>query len=126
VGIIYHLMLASRWNPQGLQLLADFIHHTFVPVLFGFYWLVRPHGSLKWVDAGLFVIWPLAYCFYALTRGAFDGWYAYYFLDPTHVTVEQLAISVATQSAGFLLCALVLVGIDKGIGARAQPIGKPA
>src|SRR5262249_25547375 len=75
VGIIYHLMLASRWNPQGLEWLADFIHHTLVPILFAIYWFMRPRGALKWADAAVFVTWPLAYCAYALTRGAFDGWY---------------------------------------------------
>jgi hypothetical protein len=118
VGIIYHLLLASRWNPQGLSWLADFTHHTLVPILFAIYWLVRPRGTLKWADAALFVIWPLAYCAYALTRGAFDGWYAYYFLDPTRVTWAQLAASIATQSAAFLVCALVFVAIDKALAAR--------
>lgn len=118
VGVIYHLLLASRWNPQGLQLLADFIHHTFVPIVFAIYWFMRPHGSLKWTDAAIFVIWPLTYCAYALTRGAFDNWYAYYFLDPRHVTLGQLALSIATQSVSFLVCALVLAAIDKMLGAR--------
>ncbi len=120
VGIIYHLLLASRWNPQGLQLLADFIHHTLVPILFAIYWFMRPHGSLKWTDAALFVIWPLGYCAYALTRGAIDGWYAYYFLDPTRVTVAQLAFSIGTQSAAFLVCAFVFVAVDKALAARAS------
>ena len=120
VGVIYHLLLANRWAPQGLQLAADFIHHRFTPILFGLYWFMRPHGSLKWADAALFVIWPLAYCFYALTRGAFDGWYAYYFLDPSRVTSGELALSIATQSAAFLACALVFVAIDKWLGARAS------
>jgi len=118
VGVIYHLLLANRWSPQGLQLVADFIHHTVTPILFGLYWLIRPHGSLKWAHAALFVIWPLAYCFYALTRGAFDGWYAYYFLDPSRVTAGELALSIAIQSAAFLACALAFVAADKMLGAR--------
>ena len=119
VGVIYHLLLANRWAPQGLQLAADFIHHTLTPILFGLYWLMRPHGRLKWADAALFVIWPLTYCVYALTRGAFDGWYAYYFLDPRRVPASELALSIAAQTAAFLACALAFVAIDKMLGARA-------
>ena len=119
-GVIYHLLLANRWAPQGLQLGADFIHHSFTPILFGLFWLMRPHGSLKWADATLFVIWPLSYCVYALTRGAFDGWYAYYFLDPRRAPLSELALSIAAQSAAFLACALALVAIDKMLGARAS------
>jgi hypothetical protein len=118
-GVIYHLLLASRWHPQGLQLLADFVHHTLVPILFVLFWLLRTRGGLKWADAPFFVIWPLTYCAYALARGAFDGWYAYYFLDPTRATLPKLVMSIATQSSGFLVCALIFVGIDKMLGARA-------
>src|SRR5690349_19714671 len=93
VGIIYHAVLASRWYPHGLQLVADFTHHTLVPILFAVYWLRRPHGQLKWMDAFALVLWPLAYCPYALARGAFDGWYAYFFLDPGRMSVPQLIMS---------------------------------
>jgi len=126
VGVIYHVLLASRWNPQGLQLIADIILHTVTPILFALYWVFRPHGALKWVDAALFVIWPLAYCAYALVRGAFDGWYAYFFLDPTHLEPVQLITSVAGLSAVFLVCALVLVGADKVLTKRVAPLVAPA
>lgn len=119
VGIIYHAVLASRWNPQGLQLAADFTHHTLVPALFALYWLMRPHGQLKWIDAFALVLWPLAYCPYALTRGAFDGWYAYFFLDPRHMSVPQLAGSIAVLSAIFLVCALVFIAADKLLAKHA-------
>jgi|KBSSwiStaDraftv2_1062776.scaffolds.fasta_scaffold996491_1 hypothetical protein len=121
VGIIYHLLLASRWNPQGLQLVADIILHTATPILFALYWLIRPHGRLKWIDAFALVIWPLAYCPYALVRGAFDSWYAYFFLDPNHMSPVQLVTSIAGLSSVFLVCALVLIGVDKILAKRAAP-----
>jgi hypothetical protein len=126
VGIIYHLLLASRWNPQGLQLVADICLHTVTPILFALYWALRPHGALRWTDAALFVIWPLAYCAYALFRGTFDGWYAYFFLDPNHMRPLQLITSIAGLSAVFLMCALVLVGADKILAKRAVPSIAPA
>jgi hypothetical protein len=126
VGIIYHALLASRWNPQGLQLVADFTHHTLVPALFAVYWLIRPHGQLKWIDAFALVIWPLAYCPYALIRGAFDGWYAYFFLDPNHMSPVQLVTSIAGLSGVFLVCALVLIGVDKKLAKRVAPSIAPA
>jgi hypothetical protein len=122
VGVIYHALLASRWNPRGLQLVADFTHHTLVPILFALYWLLRPHGRLKWIDAFALVVWPLAYCPYALTRGAFDGWYAYFFLDPRHMNPMQLVTSIAGLSAVFLVCALVLIVVDKALAKRAATI----
>ncbi|MFZ2028878.1 MAG: Pr6Pr family membrane protein [Vitreimonas sp.] len=126
VGIIYHALLANRWNPQGLQLVADFTNHTLVPILFALYWLLRPHGRLKWIDAFALVVWPLAYCPYALTRGAFDGWYAYFFLDPRHMSAAQLITSIAGLSAVFLVCALVLIAVDKVLAKRAPTISAPS
>src|SRR5262245_13132049 len=32
VGIIYHALLASQWNPQGMQWVADLIVHTITPL----------------------------------------------------------------------------------------------
>ena len=126
VGVIYHVLLASRWNPQGLSWVADFTHHTLVPVLFALYWLVRPHGQLKWIDAFALVAWPLAYCPYALIRGAFDGWYAYFFLDPNHMSTLQLITSIAGLSGVFLACALVLIAADKVLARRTAPLAAPA
>lgn len=126
VGVIYHALLASRWNPQGLQLAADFTHHTLVPLLFALYWFMRPHGRLKWSHGFVLVLWPLAYCPYALTRGALDGWYAYFFLDPRHMNVAQLLTSIAALSGVFLACAFVLIAIDKALAARAPALAAPA
>ena len=126
VGVIYHALLASRWSPQGLQLVADFTHHTLVPILFALYWLLRPHGQLKWTDAFALVVWPLAYCPYAVTRGAFDGWYAYFFLDPRHMSVVQLILSIACLSAVFLACAFIFIAADKALAKRTSPLAAPA
>jgi hypothetical protein len=126
VGIVYHLLLASRWRPEGAQWWADLIVHTVTPILFALYWLLRAHGALKWWNGVLFVLWPLAYCIYALVRGAFDGWYAYYFLDPRTTPLPQLALSIAGQSAGFLAAAFIVIALDKTIAARASRSPQPA
>jgi len=118
VGVVYHLLLASRWNPQGWQLVADIIVHTVTPIWFVLYWLRRPHGGLAWSDAARCLVWPLGYCVYALTRGAFDKWYAYPFLDPTSSTISELVINIVGLSSAFAVCALVVVAADKWLGAR--------
>lgn len=120
VGIVYHLLLASRWNPQGWQLVSDILLHSVTPIVFALFWLARPHGLLKWRDAFFCALWPLGYAIYALLRGALDGWYAYYFMDPTKMSVAALAASIAGLSLAFLLGALALVAVDKALRARAR------
>ncbi|MDX2273885.1 MAG: Pr6Pr family membrane protein [Hyphomonadaceae bacterium] len=120
VGSVYHLLLAPRWDPQGLQLLADILLHSVTPILFALFWLARPHGQLKWRDAFICALWPLAYAAYALTRGAFDGWYAYYFMDPTQMSTPELIASISALSGAFVIGALILVALDKALGRRAK------
>lgn len=120
VCIIYNLLLAARWDPQGWQKVADVIVHNIVPILFAVFWLLRPHGSLAWRDAGFAALWPLAYAIYGLGRGAFDGFYPYFFMDPTTISYGQIALNLVGLVVAFLLGASVLLLISRVLGRR-QP-----
>ncbi|MDZ4690811.1 Pr6Pr family membrane protein [Terricaulis sp.] len=119
VGIVYNLLLASRWDPQGWQKVADVIVHNAVPVLFLVFWLLRPHGALKWRDAGFAALWPAAYAVYGLTRGAFDGFYPYFFLDPTALSVSAIALNLVGLVLAFLVGALALIAGSRILGRSA-------
>jgi hypothetical protein len=120
VCIVYNLLLASRWDPQGWQKLADVIVHDAVPMIFAVFWFLRPHGALTWRDAGFAAIWPLAYAVYGLSRGALDHFYPYFFMDPTAISYGQIAINLAGLVAAFLLGAAVLLTVSRVL-ARRQP-----
>jgi len=123
VCVVYNLLLANRWDPQGWQKVADLIVHQIVPALCAFYWLARPHGRLKWSDAAFAAIWPAAYSAYGLARGALDGFYPYFFTDPTQTSWGQIAINMAGLVVAFVIGGLVLVAVD---GALARRAPKPA
>jgi hypothetical protein len=120
VCIVYNLLLASRWDPQGWQKVADVIVHNVVPLIFALFWALRPHGSLSWRDAPFAAIWPLSYAIYGLSRGALDGFYPYFFMDPSQISWGQIAINLAGLVAAFMLGALLLVSISRAL-ARRQP-----
>lgn len=119
VGITYSLALRHIWQPKGWAAVADHALHDATPVLFLLFWLVARHGMLRWRD----VLWGVApgflYLLYALARGAVDGWYAYYFLDPVALTLPELLTNIAMLLVGILAVAALFVGIDKGL-ARWQ------
>jgi len=119
VGLVYNLLLASRWNPQGWQKLADVIVHDAIPIIFALFWVLRPHGALKWKDAVFAAIWPAAYAVYGLTRGAFDHFYPYFFMDPTTTSIPQLAINMAALIAAFMIGAFVLIAGSRALGRRS-------
>ena len=118
VCIVYNVLLASRWNPQGWQKAADVIVHDIVPVTFALFWLLRPHGSLTWRDAAFAALWPLAYAVYGLTRGLFDQFYPYFFMDPTALSYGQIALNLVGLVAAFALGALLLLSISHALGRR--------
>lgn len=121
VCIVYNLLLASRWNPQGWQKLADIIVHQIVPLVFALYWLMRPHGALTWKDAAFAAIWPLAYAIYGLTRGAFDHFYPYFFMDPSTTPIARVALNMAGLIVSFAVGAFLLIAASRALGARVRP-----
>jgi hypothetical protein len=120
VGIVYNLLLASRWDPQGWLKLADVIVHDVIPVVFLLFWLLRSHRELRWGDAAFAALWPLAYAIYGLSRGAFDGFYPYFFMDPTAAPLSQIALNLLGLVTAFILGALLFIGISR-MRMRVQP-----
>lgn len=120
VCIVYNVLLAPRWNPQGWQKVADVTVHDVVPIIFAVLWLLRPHGSLTWRDAAFAAVWPLAYAVYGLTRGLFDNFYPYFFMDPTTLSYGQIALNLVGLVVAFAIGALLLLSISQLL-ARRKP-----
>lgn len=118
VGITYSLLLRATWKPQGWQKVADIAMHDATPLLFLGLWLLMPHGRLdgrqfKWALAP-----PAIYLAYALARGALDGWYAYYFLNPATQSLGELAVSVGAILLMIALIAAGVIGLDRWLGRQ--------
>src|SRR5918994_2993118 len=113
VGIVYSLALRALWSPTGLQKLADIALHDAAPLLFVAVWALSPHPGLPWREVGWALLPPGAYLAYALARGAIDGWYAYWFLNPAEQSSAELSASVAVVVAGFAAMAAALVALDR-------------
>lgn len=118
VGLVYSLALRAVWNPTGWQAVADHALHDVTPPLFLLAWALSSHGELAWRDALHAILPPFAYCLYAFVRGAADGWYAYWFLNPEALGPAGLAVSIAVLLSAFLLVALSLIGLDRWLARR--------
>lgn len=106
VGGAYELLLRVRWQPQGWQFLADLLLHDLVPIAFIVLWAQDPsRGRLRWRDLGYWVVYPGCYLVFALLRGAWDGWYAYPFLN-----VPALGYGRVCMNAGGIVLALTAIG----------------
>lgn len=119
VGAVYHLALAQLWNPQGLQLLADRLVHTATPVLFTLLWLyAAPRRTLRWRDTFWMMLYPTVYFFYALGRGAIDGFHPYWFLDLPKLGAERMIVSGVVLMALFGAVSLGFVAINREFRLR--------
>ena len=113
VGLVYSLALRHIWSPEGWQAIADHALHDASPVAFLVAWLVGSHRRLAWRDAGGALLFPFAYFVYAMGRGAIDGWYAYYFLDPSQLGALQMGGSFVAILGATLFLALLLIAADR-------------
>jgi hypothetical protein len=121
VGIVYSLALRALWSPTGAQKVADVLLHDVAPLSWLALWLIAAHTRYRWRDIGWALLPPLLYLAYALARGAIDGWYAYWFLNPAQQSPAGLATSIAVIIAGLAAVAAALVGYAGWRSVKASP-----
>ena len=121
VGIMYHVLLATRWHPEGLLLVGNTMVHYATPILTTLFWFVcAPKGVHKWTDAFWWLIYPAAYLVYYVVRGAQDGFYAYYFIELPKIGARLFAENTSGIMAVFVLMGLEFVALDKALGTSAN------
>lgn len=122
VGIIYSLFLRGAWDPQGWQAAADHLLHDVIPLAFVICWFAfAPKNGIAWRDPFKWLVYPIVYIVYSLTRGAFVSWYPYWFVD-----VTQLGYATALTNTAFVIVAFAIVGfiyasIAKAMSRTAKP-----
>jgi hypothetical protein len=121
VGIIFHWLLAGLRTLHGLAFVAVLLLHTVSPILTLLWWLgFGDHKALRWRDALVWLVWPLAYCVYALLRAQSSGYYPYFFIDLPKLGWAGLARSTALVGAGYYVCGLALVAIGRVLPGRVR------
>jgi hypothetical protein len=126
VGIVYSVALKSLWNPAGADKIADILLHEATPLLWAALWLISQTRRLGWREIGWALLPPALYSAYALARGAADGWYAYWFLDPAKQSLPQLLVSIAVMVGGIAVVAAVLIAFNRWKMAKNRPVDVPA
>ena len=121
VSLAYNLLLRHLWHPEGWQWLADELLHDIMPVLFlGYWWRYVPKGTLRVWHIALWVIYPLLYFAYSLLRGHLLAVYPYPFIDVDKLGYPQVFINAGGLLAGFVVIALLVIGVDRWLGSRTK------
>ena len=70
-------------------------------------------------DPVRWLAYPVAYLVYALTRGAFDDWYPYFFIDVVSLGYPRVLMNAALLSVGMLAAGSLVVGLVRFTTRRA-------
>jgi len=109
VFLVYAIVLAPLWKPEGLFLACDVLLHYVTPVLFVAWWLIAgTEGVTRLRDIPWWLIYPLSYLAYALVRAPIAGEVPYPFLDVA-----------ANGATGVAVASLVITGVFVGLSVLA-------
>lgn len=122
VGLFYHFVLASTWNPQGLFKVADVSLHYVTPIFFVAWWVLFVwHGKLKFGDVPVMLLPPTVWLVFAMIRGAIITEYPYPVLEAHKLGYGQVTINILVILAGYTLLCAILVAIDKALARIDMP-----
>lgn len=120
VGVVYHLLLARLWSPEGLGWWADQGLHSAVPVLTALWWaLFAPKSGLTLRHPTLWLAWPLGFVAYALIRGGATGFYPYPFIDVAALGYAKVGLNAAGLALAFWIGGAGLVLLARGLQREA-------
>ncbi len=120
VGVVYHTLLLGRVPVMGpLWWTADRMLHYLVPAATVLWWLVFvPTHTLTYRDPPTWLLFPVGYLVYSLVRGAFDGWYPYFFIDVSAIGYAQTLLNSALLSLGMLVAGYAVVAGTRAAASR--------
>ncbi len=113
VGAVYQTLLRPAAPFQALHWWTDMALHGAVPALTLGWWLAFGPRGLSGVRVWLWLVWPMAYCAYALGRGAVDGRYPYFFVDVGRFGWGQVGLNILGLAAVFALVGWALAAVSR-------------
>ncbi len=117
VGTVYHLILASQWDPQGLDLVVDTMLHTVLPIAFVGWWARSvPRGAVAFAHIPSWIGYPAGYAVYVFIRGELIGAYPYPFIDVAALGYPAALRNAAGIAVVFVALAATLVGLNRLVG----------
>jgi hypothetical protein len=119
VCLVYWILLSAKNPLTGWPLLVDSTLHYVIPIGALTAWIIAfPKQSLTWADPFKWLAYPICYAVYSMVRGAFEGWYPYFFLNVTDLGYGRVALNTLGLAALFLVAGLILVASARLTQAR--------
>jgi hypothetical protein len=124
VGAVVHwFLLRPLLHLQGLDYLADKLLHIVVPLLALSGWLMfGPRHRVDPRDVGAFLVIPLVWLTYTLTRGAMVHWYPYPFLNVDRHGYGFVSAMSGALAAALLGVAMAAMWLDRRLSATLPAV----
>ena len=117
---VYHVLLASAHDPQGVDWWTNIAHHTLVPAGGVLWWLLFSRDKLAgWRSLSIVTLVPLVYGAFALVLGEATGFYPYFFLDLPTLGLGTVLANMMGLAILFMLVAAALLALRRLIRAIA-------
>ena len=123
VSLYVFFVLRFLNSLEDLFLLADTILHYLCPVLYLLWWLLQPHGRLRWSNLPLMLAPTFVYFLYALGRGAWVQEYPYPILDAIKLGYPAVLLNAVYMTAALGVLCLIAIGLDRLLGTRRMTHG---
>lgn len=119
VGFVYNLVLRQVWEPKGLQKIVDELLHSANPIVFAVYWFFFvSKKELQWTDSLRWLGFPFVYLLWVLARGAYSGFYPYYFIDVTTLGYTHVLLNSGIMLMVFMLVSLLYLAVARTRAGR--------
>lgn len=83
-GLVFHFLLSMLYHPVGIPAYSNIILHYIVPASVLINWLIfEEKGSLKHSFTLIWIGYPVLFAFASMLRGRLDGFYPYWFVNPS-------------------------------------------
>jgi hypothetical protein len=112
--LVYWLLLSKNNQQTGWNFFIDSLLHYALPIGTLVAWIVVfPKHSLTWGQPVTWMAYPVSYSVYSMARGAFEGWYPYFFLDAGKYGYAKVAVNILGLAGLFLIAGLLLVALGR-------------
>ena len=83
-GLVFHFLLSQVYHPVGILLVSNIMLHYLVPIGVQLNWLIfEKKGTYRHQYTFIWIGYPTVFAFASLLRAKIDGFYPYWFINPT-------------------------------------------
>lgn len=128
-GIVFNVLLSRIYHPTGLAAAISVVHHTATPLAMLANWIFfEEKGRTRMRDIGLWLAYPVVYLAGSMVRGLIDGFYPYWFINPTQPFPDGagswlgVGAAVAVIAGGVILGGMIMLAGDRAMARVATRI----